>query len=224
MRWASLLLLSAASVECAILGIDVGSEFLKVASVRPGTPFHIVLDEQSKRKVQNVIGFDVEERVFGNHASQMLVRKSQKAFTMMNRLLGKKLDSPDVAFFRERYYPYDFVEIEGRQGAVGLKLGETIYSPEELVGMLLQYVLKIASDDAEAPVKDAVLTVPDYWTQVERQALLDAADLAGINVLSLINENTASESEPLRSSLSLFLSCLITSKPIILPFLCRLFS
>ncbi len=66
-------LLAAAPVfECAVLGIDFGSEYIKVASVKPGTPFHIVVDEQSKRKIPSVVAFDQGERWFGNGAVSLV--------------------------------------------------------------------------------------------------------------------------------------------------------
>jgi hypoxia up-regulated 1 len=68
---------------------------------------------------------------------------------------------------------------------------DIVYSAEELVAMTLQDAIRLASDEAGMPVKDVVLTVPVFFSQKQRQALLDAAEIAGLNVLSLINENTA---------------------------------
>jgi hypoxia up-regulated 1 len=67
----------------------------------------------------------------------------------------------------------------------------SLLTPEELVAMSFQHIKEICEVDAGMPVTDAVITVPEFWTQKERQALLDAAEIAGISVLSLVNENTA---------------------------------
>lgn len=70
-------------------------------------------------------------------------------------------------------------------------VGDIVFTGEEIVGMFLQEAVRLASAEAGAPVKDVVITVPVYFGQKQRQALLDAAEIAGINVLSLVNENTA---------------------------------
>jgi len=187
-----------APTQAAVMGVDFGSEFIKVASVKPGTPFHIVVDEQSKRKVPAVVAFDHGERHFGNGAVQLALRKPKDAYMWALRLLGKDIDSPQVAALKAQGYAWDIVSLPERGGSLGFRHAsgvsgqeDVIFSVEEVVAMSLQHVMKIAEADAESPVKDCVLTVPDYWTHRERQAMLDAAELAGLNVLSLLNENTA---------------------------------
>jgi len=195
----ALLALSAqlAPVQAAVMGIDFGSEFIKVASVKPGTPFHIVVDEQSKRKVPAVVAFDQGERYFGNGAVQLAMRKPKETYLWAHRLLGKDIQSPQVAQLRRMGFPWEIVELPDRRtlgfrhAAAKGDAPEVVFSVEEIVAMSLQHVMKIAEADAESPVKDCVLTVPPYWTHRERQAMLDAAEIAGLNVLSLLNENTA---------------------------------
>ena len=178
------------------ISIDFGSEFIKVSSVRPGAgSYHIVVDEQSKRKVPAVISFEGGERHFGNGATQLTMRKPKETYWYAHRLLGKAMDAPEVAAFREQGYPYELMEVEGR-GSVGCRhlnfSGQTqLLTAEELVAMSLEHVIKISEADAETFVSGATITVPSYFTQVERQAMLDAADLAGLNVYALLNENTA---------------------------------
>jgi hypoxia up-regulated 1 len=165
--------------------------------VGPGIPFHIVIDEQAKRKVPTVVGFDHGERHFGNGAVQLALRKPKDTYLWAHRLLGKDINAPQVQALKEQGYPWEIIELPER-GSLGFRhaAGEdgqpdVVFSVEEIVAMSLQHVMKIAEADAGSPVKDCVLTVPDYWTHRERQALLDAAELAGLNVLSLVNENTA---------------------------------
>lgn len=183
--------------ECAVLGIDFGSEYIKVASVKPGTPFHIVVDEQSKRKIPSVVAFDQGERWFGNGAVSLAMRKPKETYMWAHRLLGKDINSPEVAELRLAGYPWEIVELPDRRSlgfrhaAAKGEIPEVIFSVEEVVAMNLQHVIKISETDAEQPCKDAVIVVPPYWSYRERQAMLDAAEIAGINVLSLINENTA---------------------------------
>jgi hypoxia up-regulated 1 len=179
--------------EASVLGIDLSAEFIKVASVRPKNPFHIVVDEQAKRKIPLAVAFDDGERHFGNNAVGFALRKPLDTYLWSHRLLGKTLDSPQVAELKSMF-GYEFVTIPGRGGSVGIKMpkSDVILSPEELVAMSLQHIRKIAKDDSGVESRDAVLSVPAWLGQKERQAVLDAAELAGLNVMTLINDNTAS--------------------------------
>ena len=166
--------------------------------MKPGTPFHIVVDEQSKRKIPSVVAFDNGERHFGNGAIQLAMRKPKDTYLWAHRLLGKDIHSPQVAAMRAQGFPWDIIELPDRRSlgfrhsvAKGANDADVIFSVEEIVAMSLQHIMKIAESDAESPVKDCVITVPPYWTHRERQALIDAAEIAGLNVLSLLNENTA---------------------------------
>lgn len=166
--------------------------------MKPGTPFHIVVDEQSKRKIPAVVAFDNGERHFGNGAVQLAMRKPKETYLWAHRLLGKDINSPQVAAMRAQGFPWEIIELPDRRSlgfrhsvAKGANDADVIFSVEEIVAMSLQHIIKIAETDAESPVKDCVLTVPPYWTHRERQALVDAAEIAGLNVLSLLNENTA---------------------------------
>lgn len=187
------LLFCATFATGAVVGIDFGSEFIKVSLVRPGSTFHIVLDETSKRKIPAIVAFDSKERQFGSNAQGLTVKKAEKSYMYIQRLLGKKLDSPEVKELINRGYPYKLVEIPGRNGAVGIQHDkDTIYSPEELMAMSFEHLKKLCEEDAEGrPVQDAVITVPGYWSQNEREAMVQSAEMAGFHVLSLINQNTA---------------------------------
>jgi len=183
----------ATPAAASVLGIDLSAEFIKVASVRPKNPFHIVVDEQAKRKVPLAVAFDDGERHFGNNAVGFAIRKPLDTYLWSHRLLGKTIDSPQVAELQSMF-GYNFVSIPGRGASVGIKMpkSDTVLSPEELVAMSLQHIRKIAKDDSGIDMKDAVITIPAWFAHKERQAVLDAADLAGVNVMALINDNTAS--------------------------------
>jgi len=206
------LLAFACITSAQLIGIDFGSEFVKVALVAPGKSVEIVLDEQAARKIPQCVAFDDNQRFFGNGATGLLVRRPQHTFMYAQPLLGRALDSPQVQLIKECYYPFDLVELPDRQGAVGYRapsnlkvtleeesaddessaapVQDVVYSPEEMVAMTLQHIKRISETVAGLPVRDCVITVPEFFTQKQRQAMLDAADIAGFNVLSLLNENT----------------------------------
>ncbi|RLN47638.1 hypothetical protein BBJ29_007699 [Phytophthora kernoviae] len=186
-------LLAASLVEAIVAGVDFGGEFFKVALVKPGTPFEIVTNVHSKRKTETIVAFDGDERLYGADAATVGVRRPQTAYQQIRRLLGTKLENPQVkALLEEEHFPYNLVQNVTRGGTVSLKHGDGhIYQAEELVAMVFTHARQITDTFAEAAVKDWVVTVPAFFSQAQRQALLDAAEISGVRVLSLINENTA---------------------------------
>jgi len=108
----------------------------------------------------------------------------------------KSIDSLEVDELRNEGFKFNFEEIPTRK-TVGIRFKDSfddnrLYHVEELLAMYLEYVRGLCAADApNEAVKDVVLTIPSYWTQWEKQAIIDAAELAGFNVLSLLNENSA---------------------------------
>ncbi|XP_069470494.1 hypoxia up-regulated protein 1 isoform X2 [Ambystoma mexicanum] len=175
----------------AVMSIDLGSEWMKVALVKPGVPMEIVLNKESRRKTPVAVALKENERLFGENAVAMAMKNPKVTFRYFQDLLGKKADNPQVEVFRLRFPEHELVE-EQRRGTVLFKLSEELfYSPEELLGMVLNYSRSLAEEFAEQPVKDAVITVPVYFNQAERRAVLQAAHMANLKVLQLINDNTA---------------------------------
>ncbi len=183
--------LPASVLAKAILGVDLGSLYMKVALVQRNSPLEIVTNMHSKRKTEQMVLFDAGTRFYGADASSLLARKPHLTPTQMSVLLGREVDHPSVAVLKERHYQFDPSYNETRSGAC-LTVDGQEFTPEELVAMVLTHAKDItAAYGVTAPLKDCVLTVPAFYTQHERRALLDAAELADLNVLALINENTA---------------------------------
>uniref|UniRef100_A0A8D0EHC7 Hypoxia up-regulated protein 1 n=1 Tax=Strix occidentalis caurina TaxID=311401 RepID=A0A8D0EHC7_STROC len=119
------------------------------------------------------------------------IRTPKVAFRYFQDLLGKRIDNPHVALYQSRFPEHELVKDEKRQTVI-FKLSQTTqYSPEEMLGMVLNYSRGLAEEFAEQPIKDAVITVPAYFNQAERRAVLHAARMADLKVLQLINDNTA---------------------------------
>lgn len=175
----------------AVMSIDLGSEWMKVAIVSPGVPMEIALNKESQRKTPVVVSFRDGERLFGDPAAGVGVRFPDKAYAYFLELLGKKVDNPMVQLFQKRF-PYYTIVPDERRGTVVLKHPEgMLFTPEELVAMVFKNAQEIAEHAAGQTIKDAVITVPVYFNQAERRAVLHAADMAGLKVLQLINDNTA---------------------------------
>ncbi|CAL9686034.1 unnamed protein product [Knipowitschia caucasica] len=175
----------------AVMSVDLGSEWMKIAIVKPGVPMEIVLNKESRRKTPGVVCLKENERLFGDSALGMLVKNPKTVYRYLQPLLGKKISNPQVALYQKRFPEHQLLE-DSRRGTVYFKFSEEMqYSPEELLGMKLNYSRVLAQDFAEQPIKDVVITVPAFFNQAERRAVLQAAQMAGLKVLQLINDNTA---------------------------------
>mmetsp|Transcript_31659 Transcript_31659/g.46706 ORF Transcript_31659/g.46706 Transcript_31659/m.46706 type:complete len:926 (-) Transcript_31659:2784-5561(-) len=194
------LLLSSFLPSCvwakAILGVDMGSLYMKVALVQRGAPLEIVTNLHSKRKTENMVLFDADSRFYGADANSLYGRKPTKTPSALSVMLGRDEQHPSVTVLEERHFPILPKYNETRSG-VTLHVDGEDFTPEELVAMVLSHArdMTIAygkeNSGTTLSPKDLVLTVPSFATQHERRALLDAAELADLNVLALIDETTA---------------------------------
>uniref|UniRef100_A0A673AH56 Hypoxia up-regulated protein 1 n=1 Tax=Sphaeramia orbicularis TaxID=375764 RepID=A0A673AH56_9TELE len=186
--WFLTMLIFAASV--AVMSVDLGSEWMKMAIVKPGVPMEIVLNKESRRKTPAVVCLKENERLFGDSALGS-VKNPKTVYRYLQCLLGKKFNNPQVALY-EKWFPEHQLQEDPVRGTVYFKNSEDLqYTPEELLGMMLNYSRGLAQDFAEQPIKDVVITVPAFFNQAERRAVLQAAQMAGLKVLQLINDNTA---------------------------------
>ncbi|BAF09812.1 heat shock 70 kDa protein 17 [Oryza sativa Japonica Group] len=176
--------------EAAVASIDLGSEWLKVAAVHlaPGrVPIAVAINEMSKRKSPALAALADGNRLAGEEASGITARHPSKVFARARDLLAKPF--PYVRSVAEALFlPYDLVPDARGAAAVRADDGQ-VYTVEEIVAMVLHYAAGLADAHVGAPVRDAVVAVPPYFGQAERRALTQAAQLAGVNVLALINEH-----------------------------------
>ncbi|PON77626.1 Heat shock protein 70 family [Trema orientale] len=178
--------------QSAVLSIDLGSESLKVAVVnlKPGqSPISIAINEMSKRKSPALVAFQSGDRLLGEEAAGLVARYPDKVYSQIRDLIGKPF-SYTKRFLDSLYLPFNIVE--DSRGTASFKVDDNVggFSVEELLAMILSYAANLAEFHSKVPVKDAVITVPPYFGQAERKGLLQAAQLAGINVLSLIHEHS----------------------------------
>ncbi|TNN80112.1 Hypoxia up-regulated protein 1 [Liparis tanakae] len=186
-----LAMLPSHTVTVAVMSVDLGSEWMKIAIVKPGVPMEIVLNKESRRKTPTAVCLKENERLIGDNALGVSVKNPKTVYRHLQGLLGKKHDNLQVALYQKRFPEHQLVEDPVR-GTVYFKNSEEMqFTPEELLGMLLNYSRVLAQDFAEQPIKDAVITVPAFFNQAERRAVLQAAQMAGLKVLQLINDNTA---------------------------------
>ncbi|XP_056140394.1 hypoxia up-regulated protein 1 [Lampris incognitus] len=179
------------SAPLAVMSVDLGSEWTKIAIVKPGVPMEIVLNKESRRKTPTAVCLKENERLFGDGALGVSVKNPKVVYRYLQSLLGKKHNNPQVALYQKHFPEHQLLEDPAR-GTVLFKNTEGLqYTPEELLGMVLNNSRGLAQDFAEQTIKDAVITIPAFFNQAERRAVLQAAEIAGLKVLQLINDNTA---------------------------------
>uniref|UniRef100_A0A8C5CUM2 Hypoxia up-regulated protein 1 n=1 Tax=Gadus morhua TaxID=8049 RepID=A0A8C5CUM2_GADMO len=185
-----LAMLPSHSASVAVMSVDLGSEWMKIAIVKPGVPMEIALNSESRRKTPIAVCLKETERLFGDNALGS-VKNPKLVYRHLQSLLGKKHDNPQVGLYQKTFPEHQLLEDPVR-GTPYFKYADDLnYTPEELLGMVLNYSRGLAQDFAEQPIKDAVITVPCFFNQAERRAVLKVANMAGVKVLQLINDNTA---------------------------------
>jgi len=164
--------------------------------VQRGAPLEIVTNLHAKRKTEQMILFDAGTRLYGADAESLYGRKPHVTPSAMTVMLGRDEAHPAVQVLVERHYPHVPTYNDTRAGTY-ISVAKHQYTPEELISMVLEHAKDITKAYGEekgaslGTIKDVVLTVPCFATQHERLALLDAASLANLNVLALIDETTA---------------------------------
>jgi len=171
------------------VGIDLGTTFSLVAVIEGGEP-KIIPNAEGERLTPSVVAIDKKgERLVGLLAKRQAITNPDNTIFSVKRLMGRKFKDPEVQSDIKRL-PYKIVEASN--GDAWVVMGGKQYSPAEISAMILQK-LKI---DAEAylgeKVNDAVITVPAYFNDSQRQATKDAGTIAGLNVIRIVNEPTAS--------------------------------
>ncbi|KAJ0175993.1 hypothetical protein K1T71_008167 [Dendrolimus kikuchii] len=184
------LLLSQQTDAAAVISIDLGSEWMKIGIVSPGVPMEIVLNKESKRKTPAVVAFRDDVRTFGEDAVTVGVRFPKNSYKYLLDLLGKPYDHPLVQSYRERFPYYEILPTD-RGTLEFVHDDKTSFTPEELVAQLLAKAKEFAEVSHGQQITECVITVPGYFNQAERRAMKEAAALAGLNVLQLINDYTA---------------------------------
>ncbi len=169
-----------------IIGIDLGTTNSCVAVMEGGQPT-IIPNEEGGRTTPSVVAFtDEGDRPVGAVAKRQAVTNPTRTIYSIKRFMGRRLSEvPEET----RLVPYEVVE--GKEGAAAVKVDGTTYAPPEISAMVLQKLKKAAEDYLGQEVTGAVITVPAYFNDAQRQATKDAGTIAGLDVKRIINEPTA---------------------------------
>jgi len=174
------------AVSGKVIGIDLGTTNSVVSVMEGGQPT-VVPNEEGGRTTPSVIGFtDDGERLVGTVAKRQAVTNPENTIYSIKRFMGRRLEEVSE---ETRMVPYKV--ITGKDGAVAIEAGGTQYAPPELSAMILSKLKAAAESYLGAEVTEAVITVPAYFNDAQRQATTDAGRIAGLEVKRIINEPTA---------------------------------
>ncbi|HEY8713615.1 MAG TPA: molecular chaperone DnaK [Thermoanaerobaculia bacterium] len=171
-----------------IIGIDLGTTNSCVAVVDVMTP-QVISNREGSRTTPSVVGFTEDgERLIGQIARRQAITNPYNTIFAIKRLIGRKFDSEEVAHAK-KVLPYQVVPASN--GDVKVKIRDREYSPEEVSAFILMEIRSFAEEFLGEPITEAIITVPAYFNDSQRQATRDAGKIAGLDVLRIINEPTA---------------------------------
>jgi heat shock protein 1/8 len=182
----------AASTESkTVIGIDLGTTYSCVG-VWQNDRVEIIASDTGNRTVPSMVSFTDTERIIGDAAKSAAAAFPRSTVFDAKRMIGREFKDPHLQADM-KHFPYDVIDDgKGRpQIVVETKDGQKKFYPEEVSAMVLQKMKSIAESYLGKTVKDAVVTVPAYFNDAQRQATKDAGMIAGLNVLRIINEPTA---------------------------------
>lgn len=171
-----------------IIGIDLGTTNSCVALLEGGDP-KVITNSEGARTTPSIVGFNAQgERLVGQIAKNQSITNPDKTVFAVKRLIGQRFNNPEVQKIA-KVVPYKIVAADN--GDAWVQVGDKKYSPQEVSSFILTKMKKTAEDYLGQPVTDAVITVPAYFNDAQRQATKDAGKIAGLNVQRIINEPTA---------------------------------
>ena len=172
-----------------IVGIDLGTTNSLVAYIKNGVLVCVAGKDGKNTLVPSILHFDTEgSAIVGDAAKEKLISDSQNTIYSVKRLMGKSFK--DVKGF-ENYFGYTIIDSPDDESLVKIRVKDKFYSPVELSSFILKELKNRIEDVLDQPISKAVITVPAYFNDAQRQATRDAGKLAGLDVLRIVNEPTA---------------------------------
>jgi L1 cell adhesion molecule like protein len=172
------------------IGIDLGTTYSCVG-VWQNDHVEIIANDQGNRTMPSYVSFTKDERLIGEAAKSLAANNPKNTVFDAKRLIGNNFNDEKVQSDM-KHFSYDVINKDGKPFIeVEFKGEKKVFAPEEISSMVLGKMKEIAEAYLGGPVTDAVITVPAYFNDSQRQATKDAGAIAGLNVLRIINEPTA---------------------------------
>ncbi|KAH9915063.1 heat shock protein 70 [Epithele typhae] len=177
----------------SVVGIDFGALHSKIGVARH-RGIDIIINEVSNRQTPSLVSFGFKQRALGEPAKTLEISNFKNTVGSLKRLLGRTISDPEIQEVEAKFIHAKLVDANGTVGAQVNYLGEQkVFSATQITAMYLGKLRDTAARELKTGVSDVVITVPGWYTDVQRRALLDAAQIANLNVLRLINDTTAAE-------------------------------
>ncbi|CAL3969810.1 unnamed protein product [Diplocarpon coronariae] len=174
----------------SVVGVDLGTVNTVIAVAR-NRGVDVITNEVSNRATPSLVGFGPKSRYLGEPAKTQEISNLKNTVGSLKRLAGRSFNDPDVQIEQD-FVSAPLVEINGQVGAEVTYLGKKErFTATQLVSMFLSKVKATASAELKLPVSDMVMSVPAWFTDAQRRALMDAAEISGVKLLRLMNDTTA---------------------------------
>jgi heat shock protein 4 len=175
----------------SVVGIDLGN-LQAVIAVARNRGIDVICNEVSNRATPNIVSFGPKQRYLGEAAKTQEISNAKNTIVSLKRLAGRTFDDPEVQEIEKNFIMAELADANGQAGVKVNYLGEEqVFSNVQLIAMYLNKIKDITSAEINGPVSDCVITVPGWFTEVQRRAVLTAAEMVGLNCLRLVNDLTA---------------------------------
>ncbi len=169
-----------------VIGIDLGTTNSCVSVMEGNEPI-VIQNSEGTRTTPSVVAFlDNGERLIGQPAKRQAITNPEKTISSVKRFMGESFEN-----IKSQLKKISYKVVEGENKTPRIDIGDRKYTPQEISAMVLQKMKKTAEDHLGTEVKDAVITVPAYFNDSQRQSTKEAGEIAGLNVKRIINEPTA---------------------------------
>lgn len=174
----------------SVVGVDFGTLNTAIAVAR-NRGVDVIANEVSNRATPSLVGFGPKARYLGEAAKTQEISNLKNTVSCLKRLAGRSLQDPDVQI-EQQYVSAPLVDVNGQVGAEVTYCGKKEqFTATQLCAMYLSKIKHTTSTELRLPVSDIVMSVPAWFTDIQRRALIDAAEIAGLKMLRLMNDTTA---------------------------------
>ncbi|KAL8968091.1 MAG: hypothetical protein Q9183_002630 [Haloplaca sp. 2 TL-2023] len=174
----------------SVVGVDFGTQNTVIAVAR-NRGVDVITNEVSNRATPSLVGFGPKSRYLGETAKTQEISNLKNTVSSLKRLAGRSINDPDIQI-EKAFVSAPLVDMKGQVGAEVSYLGnKEQFTATQLISMFFSRVKSTASAELKLPVSDIVISVPPWFTDVQRRSIMDAAEIAGLKLLRLINDTTA---------------------------------
>ncbi|KAF9102279.1 adenyl-nucleotide exchange factor sse1 [Mortierella sp. AM989] len=175
----------------SVVGIDFGN-LQTIVAVARNRGIDVICNEVSNRFTPSLVSFGPKQRYLGETAKTQEISNFKNTISSLKRIVGRTLADKEVQEIEKQYLTAPLVEVNGQLAVkVNYQGQETTFTTLQVFAMYLTKIKEIAANETKLPVSDCVIAIPAWFTDVQRRAVLDASEIAGLNVLRLINDSTA---------------------------------